>query len=137
MRSMGLVSTESSSSSSSSADKSDSPSRVVTPESSPQPCDTEPEPEKVPPTPPKPASGQPRKPKARVVKEKPYKIRVGWHMTWRHCTLCQKRFLSQAELNHHTVVDHKYKFLCSRRSCKKVFTSKSALDKHSLHHKAT
>ena len=65
MRSMGLVSTKSSSSS---ADKSNSLFPVVTPESLPQPSDTEPE--QVPPTPSKPACGDPRKPKARVVKEK-------------------------------------------------------------------
>ena len=71
-RSMGLVSTESSSSSS--RDESNLPSPVATPESSPQPSDTEskPEPEKVPL---KPAHGWPRKAKARVVKEKTYKIR--------------------------------------------------------------
>ena len=62
-RSMGLVSTKSSSS----ADESNSPSPVVTPESSPQPSDTESKPEIVPS---KPARGWPRKPKARVVKEK-------------------------------------------------------------------
>ena len=31
--------------------------------------------------------------------------------------------------------DHDYKFLCSRHTCKKSFTSKSALDKHSVTHK--
>ena len=135
MRSMGLISTDKSSSSSADAE-SDSPLPEVTPDSSPQPSDTDPEPENVPPTPSKPARGWPRKPKARVVKEKTYKMRQGQCTTWRHCTLCQKRFLSQDELNHHTVEDHKYKFLCSQWPCKKVFTSKSALDKHSLHHKA-
>ena len=127
---MGLISTEESSSSADA--ESDSPSPVVTPQSSSLSSDTEPEPEVVPP---KPSCGWPRKPKTKIVKEKTNKIRWGQCTTWRHCSLCRKKFPSQAELNHHTVKDHKYTFLCSRQPYKKAFTSKSALDKHSLHHK--
>ena len=55
-------------------------------------------------------------------------------MTCRQCTLCRKQFARQLELNRHTVEDHDYKFLCSWCTCKKSFTSKSALDKHSITH---
>ena len=56
--------------SSSSADEFNSPSLVVAPDSSSQPSDTDSEPKNMPPTPSKPPRGWPRKPKARIVKEK-------------------------------------------------------------------
>ena len=125
-RSMGLVETESSKSSSSGLepDGESSSSDVL---------DTEPasEPE-VPKPKPKHHCGHPRKP--HIIKEKVYKIWRGQYMTWRWCTLCRKQFVRWLELNRHTVEDHDYKFLCSRRTCKKSFTSKSTLDKHSITH---
>ena len=41
-----------------------------------------------------------------------------------------QKTICKTELNHHD-----YKFLCSQCKCKKSFTSKSALDKHSITHK--
>ena len=55
-------------------------------------------------------------------------------MTWRQCTLCRKEF-AMIELNRHTVEDRDYRFLCGQDTCKKSFSSKSALDKHSITHK--
>ena len=77
--------------------------------------------------------GCPTKP--HIIKEKVYKIRRGRCMTWRRCTLCRKQFARQLELNHHSVDDHNYQFLCSWQTCTKAFTSQSALDKHSITHK--
>ena len=123
-RSMGLVVTESSQSSSSSESE---PEPELSSFDGQQPA-SEPEVPK-----PKPKHhGHPRKP--RIIKEKVYKICRGTRMTWRRRTLCGKQFPKQRDLNCHTVEDHKYRFLCSRHTCKKTFSSKSALDIHLITH---
>ena len=106
---MGLIATKSSQSSSSESE----PEPELSSSDGQQPT-SEPEVPK-----PKPKHrGSPRKP--HIIKEKVYKIHRGTHMTWRWCTLCGKQFPKQRDLNCHTVEDHEYRFLCSRRTCKKT-----------------
>ena len=48
--------------------------------------------------------------------------------------LCGKKFKCQKDLNDHTTDDHSYRFLCHKRTCRREFSSKAALNKHALTH---
>ena len=66
---------------------------------------------------------------------KEYKIR--WpnkRPVFKKCSLCSESFDSQLELNLHTKLVHKYRFLCSSRQCGKTFGILETLKKHVLRH---
>ena len=50
------------------------------------------------------------------------------------CLLCSESFDSQLELNLHTKLVHRYRFMCSSRQCGKTFGSLESLKKHGLRH---
>ena len=73
------------------------------------------------------------KPRVKIIKEHEYKIRHQQCMS-RKCVLCKSKFKSTKEPNDHMTEDHKYKFLCKYRCCRKSYSSKISADHHIRHH---
>ena len=73
------------------------------------------------------------KEKVRVVCSKEYKIRrPKKRPIFKKCSLCSESFNLQLELNLHTKLVHKYRFMCSSRQCGKTFGSLETLKKQIL-----
>ena len=93
--------------------------------------------------PPEEPDGMPKKPRSKhrkrgqkvVVKAKQYYIKCRKWVVKKKCVLYTQVFGTQKELNHHTIKEHKYKFMCSDHKCGLELSSAAALKKHTKHHK--
>ena len=49
-----------------------------------------------------------------IVKERTFGLKCCHKKSPRKCSLCDKKFHSQKELNQHAIDDHNYKFMCTK-----------------------